>query len=117
MRIGRVYDEPSSDDGLRVLVDRLWPRGLSKEKARIDLWDKDVAPSAALRRWYGHDAAKAAEFAHRYRRELTEGPSARALADLVQRAGQGDVLLLTATKALDLSQANVLCRIIAESAG
>jgi len=115
VRIGRVYDEPDSGDGVRVLVDRLWPRGLSKEKAAVDLWDKEIAPSKELRQWYNHDPAKAEEFARRYRVELEQEPGATALADLVQRAAKGDVTLLTATKDLDLSQAHVLRDIMTES--
>jgi len=70
VRIKRVYEEPSSDDGKRILVDRLWPRGLTKEKARIDLWLKDIAPSAELREWFGHDPEKWPEFQKHYRKEL-----------------------------------------------
>lgn len=71
VRIKRVYDDPASSDGYRILVDRLWPRGLSKESAEVDEWLKDVAPSTDLRRWFGHDAARFDEFAARYRNELT----------------------------------------------
>lgn len=71
VRIKRVYDDPASTDGYRILVDRLWPRGLSKETAEVDEWLKDVAPSTDLRRWFGHDPAKFDEFAARYRNELT----------------------------------------------
>lgn len=115
MRVGRVYDEPAPDDGLRVLVDRLWPRGMRKDEARIDLWAKDVAPSTELRRWYGHDPAKSAEFAKRYRKELESEPAAGALEDLVAKARDRDVMLLTATKDLELSQAHVLGDLIADS--
>jgi uncharacterized protein YeaO (DUF488 family) len=66
----RVYDPPARDDGFRVLVDRLWPRGLSKVRAKVDLWLKDVAPSNALRKWFGHDPARWSEFVRRYRAEL-----------------------------------------------
>jgi uncharacterized protein YeaO (DUF488 family) len=72
--IKRVYDPPAAGDGLRVLVDRLWPRGLSKAKARLGEWVKDVAPSDGLRKWFGHDPAKWAEFRKRYRAELKENP-------------------------------------------
>lgn len=72
MRLKRVYDAPANDDGVRVLVDRVWPRGLSKEKARIDHWLKEVAPSTALRQWFGHDPARWAEFRRRYRAELAK---------------------------------------------
>ena len=70
MRIARVYDEPNPDDGVRVLVDRLWPRGLRKNDARIDRWCKNVAPSTELRHWYGHQPERFAEFAQRYLTEL-----------------------------------------------
>ncbi len=75
-RIKRVYEPPADDDGYRVLVDRLWPRGVSKEKADLDEWDKEVAPSDELRRWYGHDPAKFDEFATRFRAELDARPDA-----------------------------------------
>jgi uncharacterized protein YeaO (DUF488 family) len=75
-RIKRVYEAPADDDGYRVLVDRLWPRGVSKEKADLDEWDKEVAPSDELRRWYGHDPAKFDEFATRFRAELDARPDA-----------------------------------------
>ena len=70
IRVKRVYDPPQETDGRRVLVDRLWPRGLSKERAQIDLWTRDIAPSNELRRWYGHDADKWDEFQARYASEL-----------------------------------------------
>jgi len=70
IRLKRVYDEPSDDDGARILVERLWPRGMTRDRAAIDLWLKEIAPSPELRRWFGHDPAKWAEFQHRYRKEL-----------------------------------------------
>ena len=70
LRLKRVYDPPEKEDGARVLVDRLWPRGLRKEKAALALWLKDVAPSAELRQWFGHDPARFPEFSRRYRLEL-----------------------------------------------
>ena len=72
IRIKRVYEEPDEADGRRVLVDRLWPRGLSKEKARVDVWEKGLAPSTELRRWYGHDPKKWLEFKIRYAAELED---------------------------------------------
>ena len=71
----RAYETPAASDGYRVLVDRLWPRGLAKVKARIDLWLKEVAPSTELRQWFGHDPAKWAEFRKRYRAELKGNPA------------------------------------------
>ncbi|MEM0183994.1 MAG: DUF488 family protein, partial [Thermoproteus sp.] len=70
IKIKRVYEEPSPDDGVRVLVDRLWPRGLSRERAKVDYWLKEVAPSDELRRWFGHDPERWEEFKERYWREL-----------------------------------------------
>lgn len=71
IRTKRIYDPPSKEDGYRILVDRLWPRGLTKEKARIDLWLKEVAPSNELRKWFSHDPEKWEEFRNRYGKELT----------------------------------------------
>jgi uncharacterized protein YeaO (DUF488 family) len=82
--VRRVYDAPSELDGARVLVDRIWPRGLPKSKAALDEWCKEVAPSDALRKWYGHDPAKFAEFSRRYEAELTE-PGRRTPTDAVDR--------------------------------
>jgi uncharacterized protein YeaO (DUF488 family) len=70
IRIERVYDSPKEVDSFRILVDRLWPRGLSKEKVRIDLWQKDIAPSNSLRKWFGHDEKKWDEFKQKYFKEL-----------------------------------------------
>src|SRR6478735_3785872 len=75
-KLKRVYEEPSPEDGLRVLVERLWPRGVSKERAELDLWLKDVAPSPELRKWFSHDPAKFKEFQERYAAELKEGKEA-----------------------------------------
>jgi uncharacterized protein YeaO (DUF488 family) len=98
VRVRRVYDQPSPDDGERLLVDRLWPRGLSREAARIDDWVKEAAPSAELRRWYGHEPARFAEFRRRYASELRAPARAGALARLREAAGRGTVTLLTATR-------------------
>ena len=85
IRTKRVYDAPSSDDGLRILVERLWPRGMTKEKAKIDLWLKDVAPSAELRKWFGHDPAKWEAFKKRYWDELRHNqPAVEALREHVK---------------------------------
>ncbi|HEU5004785.1 MAG TPA: DUF488 domain-containing protein [Candidatus Saccharimonadales bacterium] len=70
VNIKRVYEEPSAKDGKRILIDRLWPRGLTKEKAKVDLWLKDIAPSTGLREWFGHDPGKWPEFQKRYEQEL-----------------------------------------------
>ncbi len=76
LQLKRAYDPPAKTDGVRILVDRLWPRGVSKASAKIDHWLKDIAPSTALRKWFGHDPAKWAEFKKRYRRELKANPQA-----------------------------------------
>jgi uncharacterized protein YeaO (DUF488 family) len=107
-----VYDEHQSR-GYRVLVDRLWPRGVSKEKAAIDEWAKDVAPSDALRRWYGHEPDKFAEFARRYRAELTTSPGKEAVARLQATSKQKSVVLLTATRDVEHSGAAVLLTALA----
>ncbi|MGH3186846.1 MAG: DUF488 domain-containing protein [Streptosporangiaceae bacterium] len=108
----RVYEPAMPSDGRRVLVDRLWPRGLSKEKARLDEWLRAVSPSDELRHWYGHDPARFDEFTRRYQAELTEPERAEALERLRAEALSGPVTLLTATKDLDHSQAAVLARLL-----
>lgn len=104
----RAYEPAAASDGYRVLIDRLWPRGVSKAKAHLDAWEKEVAPSPALRDWYGHDPAKWPEFRRRYTREL-RAPAARAiLDDLTRRAKRGRVTLVYASKAADISDVAVL---------
>ncbi|MBB4684243.1 DUF488 domain-containing protein [Amycolatopsis jiangsuensis] len=112
VHVARVYDPPASADGERVLVDRLWPRGLAKDAAALDDWCRDVAPSTELRRWYGHDPARFTEFARRYRTELSEPAAAEALATLRTRASRGRLTLLTATKDPAHSQAEVLAHLL-----
>jgi uncharacterized protein YeaO (DUF488 family) len=104
----RAYEEPEPDDGTRVLVERLWPRGLAKERAHIDLWLKDVAPSRELRQWYGHDPAKFAEFRRRYAGELVVEPARSALERLRALAARGSVTLVFAAHDPALSNAVVL---------
>jgi len=116
VRVRRVYEEPQPDDGTRVLVDRLWPRGVSKARAALDEWCKDVAPSDELRKWYGHDPARFEEFARRYRRELVDPGRAEALAHLRALASDGPVTLLTATKQTAISEAAVLAAVLTSSA-
>ncbi|MFG2019466.1 DUF488 domain-containing protein [Actinomadura geliboluensis] len=108
VRLRRVYDQASSEDGKRILVDRVWPRGLSKDKARLDEWEKDVAPSTELRKWYGHDVDRFEEFTDRYDAELRDPDRAAALDRLRALAAHGTITLLTATKDIDHSQAAVL---------
>lgn len=110
--VRRVYELPDKTDGVRVLVDRLWPRGLSKDAADLDLWLKDVAPSTELRKWYSHDPAKFAGFSSRYRQELAEPPAADALDQLRALAAAGRVTLLTATKDAAHSEAAVLAEVL-----
>jgi uncharacterized protein YeaO (DUF488 family) len=116
IRVRRVYEEPAAADGARVLVDRVWPRGLRKDAARLDEWAKDVAPSTELRTWYGHDPAKFEEFKRRYRAELDE-PAAREGLERLRAlaAGGRRVTLLTATKDVDISQAAVLAGLLRET--
>ena len=92
VQVKRAYDPPSDNDGVRVLVDRLWPRGLSKTKAAVDLWLKDIAPSVDLRRWFNHDPARWVEFRRRYARELDAKD--RAIAALRGAVRRGRVTLL-----------------------
>lgn len=112
VRVRRVYEDSMPEDGTRVLVDRVWPRGLRKDAARLDEWAKDVAPSSGLRTWYGHDPAKFAEFRQRYTAELTEPGPRAALSRLRALAAAGPVTLLTATRDISLSQAAVLAAIL-----
>jgi uncharacterized protein YeaO (DUF488 family) len=108
----RAYEPASRGDGYRVLIDGLWPRGVSKAKAKLDAWEKDVAPSRELREWYGHDPAKWPEFRRRYTREL-RAPAARAiLIDLARRAKRGRVTLVYASRAAEISDVAVLERIL-----
>ena len=92
MQVKRVYEPPSQDDGVRVLVDRLWPRGLTKARAAVDLWLKDLAPSLRLRQWFNSDPARWAEFKHRYAEELDAKKAA--VAALIGAARRGKVTLL-----------------------
>ncbi len=117
IRARRVYDPPEPDDGTRVLVDRLWPRGLRKDGAGLDEWAKDVAPSSELRSWYGHDPAKFGEFCRRYTQELERGAPHAALDHLATVATSGRVTLLTATRDLDHSQAAVLAGLLGRLVG
>ncbi len=96
VRIKRVYAEPAAEDGYRVLIDRLWPRGLTKEKARVDLWLRDLGPSTELRRWFGHDPARWSEFAERYQAELMGKETL--LTPLLARARSEVVTLLYAAR-------------------
>lgn len=114
MRLARVYDDPAPGDGARVLVDRLWPRGIRKDDPRVGRWCKQVAPSTELRRWYNHDPARYAEFARRYRAELAEPGAAPALAEVRALAASGPVTLVTATRTVDQSHLPVLQQVLDE---
>jgi len=96
LRTKRVYEQPSDEDGFRVLVDRLWPRGLTREAARIDFWAKEVAPSDYLRRWFGHDAAKWDEFRRRYKQQLDGNEELDVLRTVVRE--KDDVTFVFAAK-------------------
>ena len=112
LRLKRAYDKPEPADGLRVLVDRLWPRGLKKDNAGVDLWLKDIAPSDALRRWFGHDPAKWAEFRRRYRAEIGDRPDA--IETLRREVSSGTVTLLFGARDEAHNQAVVLKEFIEE---
>jgi uncharacterized protein YeaO (DUF488 family) len=106
--VGRVYDRDTGS-AERILVDRLWPRGVAKADAAFDVWLKDVAPSTELRRWYSHDVSRHPEFARRYRAELDDN---EALDELVERCRSHPVVLLTATRDLAHSGAQVLAEVV-----
>ena len=111
--VRRVYDDPASADGVRVLVDRIWPRGLRKDTARLDAWEKDVAPTTELRVWYGHDPVRFEEFRRRYLAELDGQAQAAALGRLRALArGPRPLILPTATRDAGHSQAAVLAQLL-----
>ncbi|PYI64544.1 DUF488 domain-containing protein [Arthrobacter livingstonensis] len=112
VQVRRVYDAAMDDDGTRVLVDHIWPRGMTKAKAALDEWCKDVSPSTELRKWYSHDPAKFAEFTKRYKSELKDPTRAQALEHLQDLAKSQRLTLLTATKAADISEATVLAGLL-----
>jgi len=113
IRIKRVYDPPEPDDGLRVLVDRLWPRGLTKSKAKVDVWLKEIAPSAELRRWFGHRPERWHEFQRKYAEELEGNP---AVGDLRGIMARGPVSLLYAARDTARNDAVVLARYLSGGA-
>ncbi|MGD9480483.1 DUF488 domain-containing protein [Shinella sp. G-2] len=112
VHIKRVYDAPEENDGARILVDRLWPRGISREKAAFDEWAKDVAPSTELRQWFDHRPEHWAEFKDRYRAELEGNP---AVEDLRARAKAGPVTLLYGSRNRDFNHAAVLADVLADT--
>ena len=114
VRVRRVYEPPGPEDGVRVLVDRLWPRGLAKDAARVDEWPKELTPSTELRRWYHAGEGPYEEFARRYEAELAEPRAAELLAQVREWAQAGPVTLLTAAKEPGESHAAVLARLLAD---
>ncbi len=115
LQIKRAYMAPGAGDGLRVLVERLWPRGVRKSELKLDAWMKDVAPSPALRKWFGHDPERFDEFAVRYRRELARSPAREALDELVQRASEGPLTLVYGARDEEHNGAVVLRKVIADA--
>lgn len=109
IRCERVYDSSAAEESYRVLVDRLWPRGIKKVDLALDAWAKELAPSTELRRWYNHDEARWAEFQRRYEQELA--PQRDALETLL-RSGEGDLVLLFSSRARERNSAQVLRRIL-----
>lgn len=108
IKLVRIYD-PEQPAGFRILVDRLWPRGMSKERAKLDLWAKELGPSNDLRKWFGHEDAKYPEFKRKYFAELDQNPAVAGFRDLLKgQLKQGDVLFLFAAKNLDHNQAVAL---------
>ncbi len=108
IRIQRAYDQPGKDDGYRVLVDRVWPRGRTKEQLRLDIWARDLGPSTELRKWFGHDPARWQEFQERYRVELASHDRSEMLDDLADRARRGTVTLVFGAKDAEHNQARVI---------
>ena len=110
IKIKRIYEPPSTDDGKRILVDRLWPRGMKKEEAHIDEWLKEISPSNELRKWYSHDPAKWPEFKKRYRKEISK--QTEVLKRIKDEGKKGTVTLLFSTKELELNNAVALKEIL-----
>ncbi|MGA7087779.1 MAG: DUF488 family protein [Candidatus Dormiibacterota bacterium] len=112
VQVRRAYDKPSPSDGRRVLVDRIWPRGLTKSKVQLDEWCKQVAPSTDLRKWYSHEPSRFAEFTRRYHLELKQADRSAALDHLRELARAGTLTLITATKQPEISEAAVLAAML-----
>jgi uncharacterized protein YeaO (DUF488 family) len=110
IRLKRAYAPRSRSDGYRVLVERLWPRGLSKEDAHLDAWLKELAPTEGLRKWFGHDPARFAKFSERYEKELEDDEAQELLDGLAERAGRGTITLVYAAKDEEHNSAVVLAR-------
>lgn len=114
IRIQRIYDDDQSSNGTRVLVDRVWPRGMSKDAADLDHWFKDLAPSTELRKWFGHDTRLWAAFKQKYRKELKAEDKRERLEELAEMARSGPLLLLYGAKDDEHNQAVVLREILEE---
>lgn len=112
IRVARVYDDPSRDDGERILVDRVWPRGFKKDDPRVGRWFKDAAPSKELRTWYNHQPERFDEFVTRYQDELHTAEGSSAFKELRELTKGRTVTLVTATKDVDGSQAAVLAKLL-----
>ena len=114
VRLKRAYDPASTSDGYRVLIDRLWPRGVTREKARLDEWARELAPSAELRSWFGHDPSRFAEFSRRYNAELVA--QRRKLRELRRRAREGRVTLVYGARDTEHNDAVVLATVLRRGA-
>ncbi len=114
MRIKRAYEPAAADDGYRVLVDRIWPRGVSKDEAQLDAWYRDLAPSTELRRWYGHTPERWEEFREKYRVELQAEKPKSLLQELSERGRRGPVTLVFGARDAEHSQAEVLRELLVE---
>ncbi len=112
VQVRRAYDDPAPEDGMRILVDRLWPRGVSKERLPLDRWAKELAPSPDLRRWYGHEPEKFEQFRQRYMSELEEEAKALQVEELRRIASDQQITLITATKDVERSGAVVLAEFL-----
>jgi uncharacterized protein YeaO (DUF488 family) len=112
IQIKRAYEPPSPEDGKRILIDRLWPRGLSKEKAALDLWDKDIAPTTSLRKWFDHRPDRFAEFKQRYRDELKSNP---AVPEILRQIGRSKTTLVYAAHDPAVNHAVVLAAFLAKA--
>jgi uncharacterized protein YeaO (DUF488 family) len=114
IKLKRIYEKPELTDGKRILVDRLWPRGLSKEDADVDEWLKEIAPSDTLRRWYGHKVEQWPEFRQKYRAELRKTDAVELIAELRRKARRGTITLLHAARDTEHSNAAVLKELLAK---
>ena len=113
-RIKRIYETPGEDDGYRILIDRLWPRGFTKERAKVDLWLKEIAPSTELRKWYHHNPERWNEFKSRYQTELTDKRDLILQIEHLEKV-HGNITLLFAAKEKEQSQAAVLMNLLNET--